>query len=87
MQKRAAGFQLSGCLSPFPSRTWRESKWRRRQSKRDFLAGTIQSEEWGAQPPRLLFGAPRAELCTRRTTIRSGASRRNANDEGAVGSD
>ena len=41
---------------------------------------------WGAQPPRLLFGAPRAELCTTRTTIQRRAPRRNANGEGAVGS-
>ena len=33
-------------------------------------------KEWGAQPPRLVFGAPRAELYTGR----------NANGEGAVGS-
>ncbi|PYJ81074.1 MAG: hypothetical protein DME22_22160 [Verrucomicrobia bacterium] len=44
-------------------------------------------KEWGAQPPRLLFGAPRAELYTRKgQTIQWSTWRRNANGEGAVGS-
>src|SRR5438876_7208908 len=49
-------------------------------------AERFSQKGWGAQPPRLLFGAPRAELCTTRTTIQRSAPRRNANGEGAVGS-
>jgi hypothetical protein len=54
------------------------------------VSGSVQAERfsqagWGAQPPRLLFGAPRAELHTWKGTIRQGAPRRNANSEGAVG--